>query len=509
MIIDQIQKGFWPMFTIRTPGYPLFLWFIFAICKKNIALAVAQNLLSLLVPLFFIFVCFRISRKNCRWLPILTAIALGAFVSSGVHLVYDTTMMTDSLGTNSLLFAFALLMMGIYDRSRFSLFWASLAMAVVILIRPAGIFLIAIYLLVILFLFIHRQHYVKKSILFFALPFFLILLLFALYNSFTIKTFAISTFSEHALISYTSMFLEKDDSFSPTVNAIIEKIQARMTTEEHKTLAQSWDLTAISPIFFKYYNNNRIFITLEFLAYEKNDEYNLYLKWRPIWKRMALHAIFKHPDIYLKLFLANMRAYFYLNCQDMNFCGILTQARKKLPAKVYSIAGFADPQVSFNRRFNIKNYALTLNDDFAKDLLKEYYPVYAWQKKYSAPPPLARFQLKNSFWQRGYQGFQKLIRSFFRNVIWTILFLIVAVFTFIRLIRTRFHHRGAFVFFLLAVSAILNAVMACMSVPAIVRYSYPLEFVLYLSAAFLPLIIRADSWTDLNTIKRHNSPSSN
>ena len=59
-IVDQVSKGFFPTFIIRTPGYPIFLKLIFTFFNSNMAVVVIQNILSLITALFFVFVIYRV-----------------------------------------------------------------------------------------------------------------------------------------------------------------------------------------------------------------------------------------------------------------------------------------------------------------------------------------------------------------------------------------------------------------------------------------------------------------
>lgn len=495
MIADQIGKGLWPQFIIRTPGFPLFLMLVFAFCQRNMAVIVAQNLVSLVTSLFMIGTLEKIGRGKTKWLAPLAAVGLAAFTTSAVHLTGDVTLMSDSLGVNFLLLAFALLIRGIYSGSRWTLGWASLAMAALVLIRPSGMFMVIIFLLVVVFLIIRRRHFSKRAMLFFAVPFSALLFLVSGYNLLTIRSFTVSTFGEHALISYTSMFLEQSPRYSAAVNDVIASCRGLMSEEERRLLNESWDLRQILRVFQKYYDNNRVFIANRFIAAEDADEYALYLKWRPLWKRLALDAIRAHPAIYLKFFLATLREFITLNASDADFYAQLANNFLQLPSLENYFSGFAAPQAGFNRRFNRKNYVQTLTPEFTRSLLKEY----------SRPLPLANFSVKRfhgqarvrlrpTWRQRLHLGLQRLTTPLFRNLAWNAVFLLVWGWALVRLVQSRFTHRAALLYFLMGLAVLINAVMACMSGLPLLRYSYPLEFVFFLAPGFLLLLIKPDPY---------------
>ena len=114
-IADQIGKGFWPHLSIRTPGYPLMLKLVFAFFSTNFAVIVLQHLLTLAAALFFIYALTR-SFPRHRFLPVAGALSLAAYVSSGIQSVADSTLMTDSFFASFLLFAFAVLFLGILKK---------------------------------------------------------------------------------------------------------------------------------------------------------------------------------------------------------------------------------------------------------------------------------------------------------------------------------------------------------------------------------------------------------
>ena len=232
MIVDQIDKGFMPTFNIRTPGYPLFLAFIFTFFKSNLAVIVVQNLFTLFSSLFFIFVINKIFGKKWKYLTLLVAIGLGAFISLSIHLCLDTALATESIYINTILLFFSFLLLAIYCQNRMYWVCCGIIMAMVILIRPSGLFLVPLFLAILLFLFLNA--YKKKLILLFSISFVTPLILLCIYNYFTIGSFAISTFTEHALISFTSTFLEKNPSYSPQVNRAIEKSLNRLSPHKKK-----------------------------------------------------------------------------------------------------------------------------------------------------------------------------------------------------------------------------------------------------------------------------------
>jgi len=63
-----------------------------------------------------------------------------------------------------------------------------------------------------------------------------------------------------------------------------------------------------------------------------------------------------------------------------------------------------------------------------------------------------------------------------------------------KLVRSRGRHLGAFILTVLTLMALGSAAVVCLVETACDRYSYPTQFIYYLSVALLPLL-----WTMLKT----------
>ncbi|MCK4762869.1 MAG: hypothetical protein KAW12_11800 [Candidatus Aminicenantes bacterium] len=499
MVVDQVDKGLFPTFIIRSPGYPLFLKLVFTFFNSNMAVVIIQALLSFLVPLFFIYTIYRVYRQRFKYISLLAAGGLAAFVSSSIHLLSDTTLLTESLYVNSIILFFALLIRGIHLKENLTWVFCSLSMAAVILIRPSGMFLIVVYLITALFLFLNSRR--KKEILSFSLPVILILFLLSAYNYFTIGSFSFSAvYSEHALISFTSTFLETKESYPAEVNEIIEKSKKKIGPKHKKAIEYPWDITAVEELWNirktnralrRHYNRNRNFIFASLLALEEKDSHALYLKWRPLLKDMAWTAIKKNPGIYLKYVYVNLFVYFFRNMKDVDFYEKLKgrYARFLTPHRYYK--GFLEKTI-MTRVYYKKKYAATLSksEDFLNAFLKEnrrpekianldrYKQDGKWQ-----------VEIKPTFLQKLHIIYKKTHDFLFRNVLWVLGFFFVLVFSFVRLLKSRFSHSGALILFLLTLSALMHGLIISLSSFSILRYSYSMEFVYYLSLFLLPLIL--------------------
>lgn len=504
VIVDQISKGFFPTFTVRTPGYPLFLALIFLFFKTNMAVVVAQNLLSLVAPMFFIFTINRIFKNKFKLLPVLASLGMGIFVSLPIHLHLDSTLLTESLYINTIILSFSFLFLCIYLNKKTYWILCGLSMAVVILIRPVGLFLIVIFFILLIFLILNSAK--KKIIFLFSLSFIGPLFFMCLYNYFTIGSFSVSTFSEHAMISFTSSILEENPAYKPQLNRAIKRIHNRLRRFEQKTKKISTNTRKKGFNLYRGYNRNRIIIFRSLLSAEDDKADNLYLKWRPMLRKASFDAIRKHPMTYLKYFYVNLINYFFqrktydffkwMRIQNQN---IKTEKSKKIRRKY---ADFSKASAKDRLRLYYKNeYIKTRDQQFLKDLLKEYWNPQGQTKEPNDKKENKTIQLH--FLQKVHKVFFRIHQTIFLNHFWILFFFFTFVFAFFRTLFTRFRHRGSLIMFIMTFSALLHGVVISMSSIPDARLSYPMNFIYYLSFFFFPVLFLQDS-----NFRRNSPPSS-
>jgi hypothetical protein len=235
------------------------LFFFFS--DLNFSVVALQHLLTLFSCGLFIFVFYRLYGGR-KFIPLLTAAALAAYATSGVHLVGDSTLMSDSLFANLVLLSLAGLVAGIGCRRGLPLCFGSLAMAAAIMVQPAGLFFLAPFLVVPAFLL--RNRLPRRTILSFVLPLPAILAALSLYNRLNIGTFALSTFSEHALISFSSTFLETDATLGPRAAEAAERCRQAVGKKLLNNAGRSWDFNEIRDIWNYYYENSRMIVAALF-----------------------------------------------------------------------------------------------------------------------------------------------------------------------------------------------------------------------------------------------------
>lgn len=476
MLVDQMAKGFLPHMSVRTIGYPLFLKLVFFFSNRNFTVVAVQHLLTLFCSLLFIYAVHRLYGRF-RLIPMFTALALGVFASSSIHVRLDCTLLTDSLFVNLVLFSLALLLLGLGLKRKWILAAASSAMAATILVRPAGMFLVPVYLLVIIFLL--SGHCGRRAVTAFALPFVFLLLALGIYNRLTVGTFAVSTFSEASLISLTSTFLEEHPSFGLAGNKAVRACRRAVNKRDIRILASSWEYGRINRVLEKYYEKNRHRVYDAFFNREPADSFNLYLKWRPLLRKMGIYAIRRHPWIALKYLYSKFMIYFFANRGTYNdFYKRLEDDFLWSRSLRKNFSGFGIPDSSFSCMYNTRSYAATLSPAFIQFMLKEYHD----------PPSFTHISLSAdgtvmftpTIWKSLHIIWQKVHNALFRQIFWILLFFLTFLYALYRLVATRGRHLGTFFLFLMTFSALGYGISVVLSAFPYLRYVCALEYVYYL-----------------------------
>jgi hypothetical protein len=481
MIVDQINKGFAPHLSIRTPGYPLFLKIVSFLFPTNFAVTAVQHGLSFAAGILFIWVIGVVFRER-RWLATATAGAFAAFISIGWHIENDSSIMTDSLFCSLGIIFLALLILGLYRRKGLILALASAALAAAILSRPAAIALLFAFVLALIFM--ARNGFARRLRLSFVLPIAGILLSLMTYNALTTGSFAVSLFSEHAMISFASTFLDHHPRYGVAANEAVDRCRAALQPIDQAVLKTSWNYAELNRVNGRYYENNRMRIVEAMLAHEPPDAYDIYLKWRPLWRRMALDAIAHHPVTALKYFVSNMAAVFYAN--SWHQMDIYTKWRRSFGEAsrwTHDFALFGDPGCSFNRRFNARAYSETLTPSgFSAFVMREDFVTSGTGRSLSD----SRTRI---FLEGCHQRWLRVHTLLFRNPLWILSFLVVLVFSAVRTIKTGFRHPGAFIAFLLTASAAAYGAVIALTAFPYLRYTYSLEYIYYLSPFLWPIML--------------------
>lgn len=466
-ISEQIGTGVWPNFGNRPPVYPLFLKAVFSVVDRLWALALAQSLLSFACALMLAYgaYCWRAALG----LPAVLLMAL--FLFGFTTMEHDTAMLSESLYASCLMFAFGSLLIGLRVRKAGWLAWTSTAMALAILTRPAGMFLVVTFGMIVAWLAWRR--FPRACLVAFVLPLPIILLSMSYYNLKVVRAFAPTTWGEANLAVATFVYWEPDPAYPPEINADITRIQRiidgrfELTGKNRNVLDQSWHPDRLGGIYVESFNAAALDIAQMMGGhYETTGRFWI--------RRIAFDSIAKHPMYYGKFVYAMLFNYFR-------------------------------PAPDFDFRAYLMNRAWThyVARTFAPEKGNLIMVRMAKEQADGVPPPgiivtsfdpnetmdLQDRVLISATWKwRVYEMTHRARRFFFQRWIWTLsVFVGLGASVFV-LWRSRLRHDAAFAVFIITISAVGASLVVSLVEFSQPRYSYPMEWAYGMSAVLLPLL---------------------
>lgn len=296
----RMAGGHLPVFSIRTPGYPIFLFAVLGLTGSITAVIVLQQLATLIagLTLYAAFV-----RAN-RWLALPAAVGIAGLFCAGDIVMYESYLGPEALYTASIVGVAAAVIYAVTTRERIAFVIASVLMAVTILLKPAGMFLIVVF--VSLATGLAWARYPRRALVAFCVPFPAVLFVLAAYNLATIGQFTISPWGSANLIAATSTFWEDSTGYPPEMRAAIAEMHALVTPEDRLILSTSWDPRRLFPIYDKYYNASVHRVLGRHVRPDPGDK-----RANALFKAVAFDAIRAHPDQYFKFVLTNLYEFFY------------------------------------------------------------------------------------------------------------------------------------------------------------------------------------------------------
>jgi hypothetical protein len=434
-VADTMRSGHWPRFIFRTPGYPLLVWAVTSCVDRWIAVIVVQNLLSFASALFLVHAVRRLRRT----LALPAALAMCGFLGSPQVLVYDISILSDSLYASLLILAAGCLVLAVARATPGRLALASALMALAILVRPAGAYFAVIYAVVLAYLLWNRAG--RRRVLGFAAPFPAILLAFCAYNLATIGQFVISPFAEANLAGATALFWEPDPRLPPSVNKALEGLpesyeKVGITRADLELVRTSWDAGPLFEVYVKAYNR-----LVWSAGWGSGTRFGAgdYLRNRQYIREVSLNAIRRHPDLYAKYVWANMVSFFGGIGYKFDFEASMRYRTRGGPG-----ADAGEPAGAPSGERLVRGLQ------------------HAWQAVHGA---------------------------LYQSVLWSWAYAALLGLSLARLLRARARDDGALLVFALALMPLGASLVVCLVETATDRYSYPTQFVCYLLVALSPLLL--------------------
>lgn len=454
-----MMSGEWPHFEIRPPGYPLFLRVVLGTTHSLLGLMIVQTLMSAASACILVYAVHRLRRPLAPWV----ALCLAGFVTGLWPIEHDTAVLSESLYVNCIVLGAGFLILALAT-SRAACFAASsAALGLAILTRPAGLFLAVPFVFSIAFLLWNSRP--RPQVLAFCLPLPLLVLLVSSYNYATSGVFNVTAWGEANLAVATFTMWDVNPSYPPEINVKVAEVrrlvQERLTGDERAALTGSWNPDLLAPVFLKGFWQPAL-----------NAASNIsadYLESRRWIRRIAIDSIRSNPSTYAK-FVWTMSYVYYIN-------------------NVRYRAAFSD-FVTY-RVQNLFVAPASAQDPIRAELLGTYLrqqlpPTVSLGGACAGTPQTVMIGQTTA--RRVHSLTQKLRDDVFARAVWVYAFFLVLLMALVRLAASGGRHLGAFVVSVLGISAMAAGLLVCLVEYGGQRYSYPTEFIYYVTVALAPLL---------------------
>lgn len=466
----NILEGNIPLFDIRTPGYPFFLSAIWMFSKNLFFLSLVQSLFTLFSCVLFLVVVNRVYKKHLIYF----AAALIIYISSSYFILFESAMLTENLFVNVLILITAFMILAIKERSSSHWILFSVLCGVLLYLRPAGLFLAPVFAVLFFYFFKSKLNLKYYSSL--LAPVMIFILSLCMYNYFTVNSFSMSPFGNINLPGVTITFMEPSPEYPEYVNQIIDSVSNKLPGKDKSYVRTSFGVSKLYNVFL---NNFYAVIVLTGMLMQ-HESSSGFISVIPILKRISFDAIKKHPDIYAKFFISNFIQFFRNISKSLVFYTELERIYKSIAIEQKHLKALEKggwQQVSTNA------------SDYQKVI-----DLYRMNAERTAGIEQIKIEesdkvkLNNTALKSIYDFYEKVYNILFRNIFWLIISAITFAVCFIKLLKSNFRNTDALIYFLLVLMFISKAVLVSLVESSLERYSFTIEFVLYLSIPYLIIL---------------------
>jgi len=455
--VANLESGQIPSFSFRTPGYPLFWWFVRLFSHDPMAVIFAQCTITLFTLLGIPILLAKYQPRLV--LPISLAFAI--YCSAPMHLAWDLYLLTDGLYVNAMLWALTCVYIALIHQKPVFAVAGAFLIGMACAIRPNGAFLIAIILLAALWALLRYRSWRLPSAL--LAPLLTPLCLLFGYNWATTGIVGFSCLQSLEVTYWTWAHIQPDPSLSPDMNEAIRAKNKAISDADKTIINESWDLYR-----FQQTMDKSMAIAAGFLAQKTGfttDNCNeRYLNSVTTQNQLNWVGIRQNPIVYVK-YIAAVQREFFLWMGATIWGDFYSHA----PAtQYYETFVDASPQVQ-----RIQSYG-----DYYNPRQPVGYRVTAvGDKKIVTSPqaPLADVYIQLSRWRD----------AIFQRTGWAWVLVVAALLSILTLFRSRGKSAHAFFALLLVLCVTGNAMLCAVAISGVPdkRYVYSTEFVVYLFMA--------------------------
>lgn len=352
----------------------------------------------------------------------------------------------------------------------------SLSVAAVIVVRPAGIFLCGIILVILVYMFYKKyglKYYVSLTA-----PATLILLSLCFYNYITLGSFTITPFGESNMSGVAITFMEPSPAYPEYINEAVEEVLSTVPKKDISYVKNSYGFTKLYDIFLSNYVK---VISLVNNVKKRNTSDNYTVIQRQI-REVYMDAIKNYPLVYMKFFSVNLYRFFTNIRRPENYTAQLEKSYRKVAV-----------DSAFYKRIDQGGWQQISSDESDYEAIKSFYLEDIGKQKnleYIIVNPDNSAELKPTFLKSVYEIYEFIYNRIFRNIIWLFIFGAAFMMSVYNLYKSRLTDSDALIFFILGLMFVSKAVMVSLVEMSLERYSYPVEFIFYLSLPFMIIMFK-------------------
>jgi Dolichyl-phosphate-mannose-protein mannosyltransferase len=471
-VFQQVRNLEWPIFEVRTPGFPFFWFWADLFSTKAIHVILYQFLYSLASSAFLVYSFWRFYPQKA----IGAGLLLGMFVSTPLFIEHDTALLTESVFVSSLMTLFGLLLHALHDSKTKWWIGVSVAMFAVVMVRPTGLFLVITYLLIAGYLFWNKV--AVKQLIAFAVPFPLLMGLYLGYNLLISNFLGVTLHGQNAdILGPITTIIQPKPHYTPEANKELEVMRKNIHPIFTQVALNSSDTDSLFMTFANTFLQGLHYGGRLQGAYtEQNPKLS---RQEAMLKAYAdMQQIYKEqnqPSVRRKFFYSNFYYFFFKKFFVWENLDQLYQTR-------------------------YQELILNMKPETLSEESKKYYREFAkadarnrMDMQIVQTPQGGNLVFKPTFFHKLSLNYWKLQNAILGSP--TVIFLlglllmIGVIGSGIGLIYTKFRNPSLFFVFLLTTAALGQGIIVSWVQVASLRYSYTLEFANYLWLLFIPLLI--------------------
>jgi len=473
--VRQMLSGHLPIFSLRTPGYPLFLTLSLGIFHYLKFTVILQSLLTLGSALFFVWATYK---TYCK-LVICAGITMVAHVAQPFIVENDFALLSESVYSSCLVLFIGFLMLAICtQKARYALLF-SIVGGYAFWVRPSGIFLFGILLFIILYMVVNS--YPRKNVFCLALPMPIMLILLLSYNYFSFGSFTLSSIGDLSLYGITSVYWEPDASFPVKVNKGIQKFTDEISESDKHLLNTSWDPIKLQPLFAD--NVSKAVYSFKDGVYNNPDLHLSKDAQIELMRKIAWKAIKSHPDMTVKCFWSTL--YVFLDDESSWNGNLYLDIHKFIP-EMYGAGGLAKDEFISREYVSMPSIpAISIKGKKGEDLQVEIVPTL-----------LYKINREITYYLRKVFDLDWLRMGYF----------IVLIISMYMTVRSKLRIQSIFILFTVSSILLLAGVTTALVTTMSDRYPSPTRFIEVFSIAFIPLFFNGHRRTDQKVAKIRCTP---